>query len=64
MDRHGAGRGAWLCRDSIGCLDDAVRRHADLFYHVIIGRGVGFSKPDRAGQEDFSEMPEHVGIGF
>ena len=27
MDRHGAGRGAWLCRDSPGCLDDAVRRH-------------------------------------
>jgi predicted RNA-binding protein YlxR (DUF448 family) len=27
VDRHGAGRGAWLCRDSIGCLDDAVRRH-------------------------------------
>ena len=27
VDRHGAGRGAWLCRDSPGCLDDAVRRH-------------------------------------
>ena len=27
MDRHGVGRGAWLCRDSIGCLDDAVRKH-------------------------------------
>ena len=22
-----AGRGAWLCRDSPGCLDEAVRRH-------------------------------------
>ena len=27
VDRHGAGRGAWLCRDSPGCLDEAVRRH-------------------------------------
>jgi predicted RNA-binding protein YlxR (DUF448 family) len=27
VDRHGVGRGAWLCRDSIGCLDDAVRKH-------------------------------------
>jgi predicted RNA-binding protein YlxR (DUF448 family) len=27
VDRHGAGRGAWLCRDSIGCLEDAVRKH-------------------------------------
>jgi predicted RNA-binding protein YlxR (DUF448 family) len=21
------GRGAWLCRDSVGCLGDAVRKH-------------------------------------
>ena len=27
VDRYGPGRGAWLCRDSLGCLDDAVRRH-------------------------------------
>ena len=27
VDRHGPGRGAWLCRGSLGCLDDAVRRH-------------------------------------
>ena len=27
MDRHGAGRGAWLCLDSPRCLDEAVRRH-------------------------------------
>ena len=27
MDRNGGGRGAWLCRDSIGCLDGAVRKH-------------------------------------
>jgi N utilization substance protein A len=27
VDRHGAGRGAWLCRESPGCLDEAVRRH-------------------------------------
>ena len=27
MDRHGPGRGAWLCRDSSECLTDAVRRH-------------------------------------
>ena len=27
VDRHAAGRGAWLCRDSPGCLDEAVRRH-------------------------------------
>ena len=27
VDRHGAGRGAWLCRGIHGCLDEAVRRH-------------------------------------
>jgi hypothetical protein len=27
VDRHGPGRGAWLCRGSLGCLEEAVRRH-------------------------------------
>jgi predicted RNA-binding protein YlxR (DUF448 family) len=27
VDRHASGRGAWLCRDSAGCLDEAVRKH-------------------------------------
>ena len=27
VDRHAPGRGAWLCRDSAGCLDEAVRKH-------------------------------------
>jgi predicted RNA-binding protein YlxR (DUF448 family) len=27
VDRHGPGRGAWLCLESLECLDDAVRRH-------------------------------------
>ena len=43
---------------------DALRRHADRLHHMIIGRRVGFPKPDRRGQEDFAEMAEHVGIGF
>jgi hypothetical protein len=43
---------------------DALRRHADRLYHMIIGGGVRFPKPDRAGQEDFAEMAEHIGVGF
>ena len=43
---------------------DAPRRHADRLHHMIIGRRVGFSKPDRRGQEYFAEMAEHVGIGL
>jgi predicted RNA-binding protein YlxR (DUF448 family) len=27
VDRRAPGRGAWLCRDSTGCLDEAVRKH-------------------------------------
>jgi predicted RNA-binding protein YlxR (DUF448 family) len=27
VDRHGPGRGAWLCGGSHRCLDEAVRRH-------------------------------------
>ncbi len=27
MDRHGPGRGAWLCLGSSDCLEEAVRRH-------------------------------------
>jgi len=26
--RDGPGRGAWLCRESVRCLNEAVRRHA------------------------------------
>ena len=38
MDRHGAGRGAWLCRDSPDCLDDAVRRHGfERAFRTAIG---------------------------
>ena len=28
VGRGGAGRGAWLCRDSPGCIDEAVRKKA------------------------------------
>lgn len=28
IDGGSAGRGAWICRSSIGCLDQAVRRRA------------------------------------
>jgi predicted RNA-binding protein YlxR (DUF448 family) len=28
VGRSGEGRGAWLCRESTGCLDQAVRRKA------------------------------------
>ncbi|HVB91996.1 MAG TPA: YlxR family protein [Acidimicrobiales bacterium] len=28
VDRHGPGRGAWLCRGSLACTDEAARRHA------------------------------------
>ncbi len=27
VNRHGTGRGAWLCGGSHGCLLEAVRRH-------------------------------------
>jgi predicted RNA-binding protein YlxR (DUF448 family) len=27
VDRSGPGRGAWLCSESLDCLDRAVRRH-------------------------------------
>jgi predicted RNA-binding protein YlxR (DUF448 family) len=27
VDRSGAGRGAWLCRESADCLERAVRQH-------------------------------------
>ena len=50
MVRHGAGRGAWLCRDSPGCLDDAVRRH-------------GFERAFRAaiGADDLQQLQMHLG---
>ena len=50
MDRHGAGRGAWLCRDSIGCLDDAVRRH-------------GFERAFKASIDarDLQQLQTHLG---
>ena len=50
MDRHGTGRGAWLCRDSPGCLDDAVRRH-------------GFERAFRAaiGADDLQQLLRHLG---
>src|ERR1700761_6637418 len=37
---------------------DALRGHPDRLYHMMIGGGVRFPKPDRAGQEDFAEMAE------
>jgi uncharacterized protein len=27
-DRHGSGRGAWLCAGDLGCLDRAIRSRA------------------------------------
>jgi len=40
---------------------DAVGRHTDRLHHVIIGLGIGLSKPDLGGGEDFAEMAEQVG---
>ena len=38
VDRHGPGRGAWLCGGSLGCLDEAVRRHGfDRAFTASIG---------------------------
>jgi len=38
VDRQGAGRGAWLCTGSPGCLDDAVRRRGfDRAFAAPIG---------------------------
>ena len=50
MDKHAAGRGAWLCRDSLGCLDDAVRRH-------------GFERAFAASidAEDLQQLRAHLG---
>ena len=50
MDRHGAGRGAWLCRESPGCLQDAVRRH-------------GFERAFAASiaPEDLQQLCVHLG---
>ena len=50
VDRHGAGRGAWLCRASAGCLDEAVRRH-------------GFERALRAsvGAEDLQQLRVQLG---
>ncbi len=50
QDRHGAGRGAWLCRGSSGCLDDAVRRH---------GFQRAFAAPVDAG--DLQQLRMHLG---
>jgi predicted RNA-binding protein YlxR (DUF448 family) len=36
VGREGAGRGAWLCRDSPGCIDKAVRKKA--FGRALRGR--------------------------
>jgi predicted RNA-binding protein YlxR (DUF448 family) len=36
VGREGAGRGAWLCRDSPGCIDEAVRKKA--FGRALRGR--------------------------
>ena len=49
-DRNGAGRGAWLCRGSWGCLDDAVRRH---------GFERAFTAPVEAG--DLQQLRMHLG---
>ncbi|MGA3145858.1 MAG: YlxR family protein [Acidimicrobiales bacterium] len=38
------GRGAWLCRDSPGCVEQAVRRHA--FSRALRGE-VGRAQTDR-----------------
>jgi predicted RNA-binding protein YlxR (DUF448 family) len=36
VGRESAGRGAWLCRDSPGCIDEAVRKKA--FGRALRGR--------------------------
>ena len=42
VDRQRAGRGAWLCRDSPACLDQAERRQAfeRAFAVAVDGRQV------------------------
>jgi predicted RNA-binding protein YlxR (DUF448 family) len=45
VDRNGAGRGAWLCRESPECLQVAVRRH---------GFGRSFKEP--VGDEDAQRL--------
>jgi len=62
VDRYGFGRGAWMCRGSLGCLDDAVRRHgfdrafaasidaADVQQlHAQLGEAWGRPAPDVRG---------------
>ncbi len=40
VDRHGPGRGAWLCRGSVSCLADAVRRHGfERAFAAPLGEG-------------------------
>ena len=50
MDRRGVGRGAWLCRDSVRCLDDAVRKH-------------GFERAFKASIDagDLQQLQMHLG---
>ena len=43
---------------------DARGGEADRLHHMIIGRGIGFPKPDRRRQIDFAEMAEHIGKGL
>jgi len=50
VDRQGHGRGAWLCRGSLRCLDDAVRRH---------GFERAFAAPVPAG--DLQQLRVHLG---
>jgi predicted RNA-binding protein YlxR (DUF448 family) len=50
VDRHGPGRGAWLCQGSLACLEEAVRRH---------GFERAFAAPVPAG--DVQQLRVHLG---
>ena len=50
MDRHGTGRGAWLCLEKPECLDEAVRRH---------GFDRAFATPVDA--DDVQQLRVHLG---
>ncbi len=53
MDRNGAGRGAWLCRESPECLQVAVRRH---------GFGRSFREP--VGAEDVQRLAAELAAAW
>ncbi len=48
IDRHGTGRGAWLCDGSVACLDVAVgRRRFDRAFRMAVEQGAAQRLPRR-----------------